>query len=221
MDDQLTSVSPIRHPDLIIPRLYLCDLYTAQDPVVAASLGITHIVSVLDFVPTFPNEMQHIEKMHVRLSDNFREKITPHLEHTTAFIREALESDPENKVLVRGTIERGYVTRMAANPCHATQVHCFMGISRSATVVCAYLIAEEGLTTGPAAINFVREKRSVVCPNLGFRHQLDEYAVKLHGGTKEETEVQTRLSEVQKNFRVLGTRMLRVMNKKEVDSVAS
>ena len=108
MDDKPISETPLRHPDLIVPRLYLCDLHTAQDPIVATSLGITHIVSVLDFVPTFPNEMQHIEKMHVRLSDNFREKITPHLDHTTTFIREALEGDPENKVLVRGPqLKRG------------------------------------------------------------------------------------------------------------------
>ena len=93
--------TPIRHPDLIIPRIYLCDLHTAQDPTAAVSLGITHIISVLDFHPTFPHEMKHIKKMHVRLSDNFREKITPHLDKTTAFIREALEEDPANKVLVR------------------------------------------------------------------------------------------------------------------------
>jgi len=87
-------------PDLIIPGLYLSDLHTAQDASVAISFGITHIVSVLDFHPSFPQEMQDIKKMHVRLSDNFREKITPHLEETTVFIRDALQN-PENKVLVR------------------------------------------------------------------------------------------------------------------------
>ena len=97
--------TPIRHPDLIIPGVYLCDLHTAQDPVVSKSLGITHIVSVLDFHPTFPREMHDIKKLHVRLSDNFREKIAPHLDETTAFIREALKKDPVNKVLVR---RRGY-----------------------------------------------------------------------------------------------------------------
>ena len=97
--------SPIRHPDLIIPRVYLCDLHTAQDPVVSSSLGITHIISVLDFHPTFPHEMHHIKKLHVRLSDSFREKITPHLDETTTFIRDALKKDPTNKILVR---RRGY-----------------------------------------------------------------------------------------------------------------
>jgi len=133
----------------------------------------------------------------VRLSDNFREKITPHLDDTTAFIREALEGDPENKILV----------------------HCVMGISRSATVVCAYLIAEKGMNA-PAAINFVRERRPIICPNVGFQRQLGEYAVKLHGGTKEEIEMQVKLGEVPKNIRDFKLWMRGVMSmskKKEVD----
>lgn len=101
MEDHSINDNPLRHPDVIIPRVYLCDLHTAQDPAVATSLGITHIVSVLDFHPTFPNEMHHIKKLHVRLSDSFREKITPHLDDTTAFIREALQDNSENKILVR------------------------------------------------------------------------------------------------------------------------
>lgn len=96
-----------------------------------------------------------------------------------------------------------------------------MGISRSATVVCAYLIAERGMT-GPNAIEFVRSKRPIVCPNVGFRRQLDEYAIKLRGGTKEEIEMQVKLGEVPKNIRDLKLWMRGVMSKKkEIDSAAS
>ena len=96
-----------------------------------------------------------------------------------------------------------------------------MGISRSATVVCAYLIAEEGMT-GPAAIDFVRERRPIICPNVGFRRQLDEYAVKVHGGTKEEIEMQLKLGEVPKNIRDFKMWMRGVMHKKkEIDTAAA
>lgn len=96
-----------------------------------------------------------------------------------------------------------------------------MGISRSATVVCAYLIAEHGMT-GPDAINFVRERRPVICPNVGFRRQLDEYAAKQHGGTKEEIEMQVKLGEVPKNLRDFRLWMRGVVSrKKEIDSDAS
>jgi len=126
----------------------------------------------------------------VRLSDNFREKITPHLDDTTTFIRDALK-DPESKVLV----------------------HCVMGISRSATVVCAYLIAEKAMT-GQAAIEFVREKRPIICPNIGFQRQLDEYSVKIHG-VREETETQLKSSEVPKNVRDFKLWMRGVITKKK------
>jgi protein-tyrosine phosphatase len=96
-----------------------------------------------------------------------------------------------------------------------------MGISRSATVVCAYLIAETGMT-GPASIEFVRSKRPIVSPNVGFRQQLDEYAVKMHGGTKEEIEMQVKLGEVPKNIRDFKQWMRGVMTKKkEVDPATS
>jgi len=49
------------------------------------------------------------------------------------------------------------------------------GISRSATVVCAYLVATTDLT-GPKSIEHVQSIRGIVCPNLGFRRQLDEYS---------------------------------------------
>jgi len=95
-----------------------------------------------------------------------------------------------------------------------------MGISRSATVVCAYLIAENGMT-GQGSIDFVRNKRPIICPNVGFRQQLDEYAIKLHGGTKEEIEMQVKLGEVPRNIRDFKLWMRGVMNKKkEIDSAA-
>jgi len=96
-----------------------------------------------------------------------------------------------------------------------------MGISRSATVVCAYLIAQSGMT-GPSSIEFVRTKRPVVCPNVGFRRQLDEYAIQVRGGTKEEIEKQVKADEVPKNTRDFKHWMRGVMNKKkEIDSAAS
>ena len=95
-----------------------------------------------------------------------------------------------------------------------------MGISRSATVVCAYLIAEQTLAAS-AAVDFVREKRPVVCPNIGFRRQLGEYAAN-HHGTPEEVEMQVKLSDVPKNIRDFKLWMRGVITKKkEVDTLAS
>src|SRR6266581_4345105 len=56
-----------------------------------------------------------------------------------------------------------------------------MGISRSATVVCAYLVATARMTPHEALVA-VRAKRGIVSPNMGFLRQLDEYANQFVGG---------------------------------------
>lgn len=50
-------------------------------------------------------------------------------------------------------------------------VHCSAGISRSATIVIAYLILEHKMSLESAYIH-VRARREVICPNLGFMQQL-------------------------------------------------
>jgi hypothetical protein len=52
-------------------------------------------------------------------------------------------------------------------------VHCAAGVSRSATLVAAYLILENNMTA-QEAINFIISKRECVNPNDGFRWQLKE-----------------------------------------------
>lgn len=49
-------------------------------------------------------------------------------------------------------------------------VHCVMGVSRSATLVLAFLMISEGLTL-QEAVAAVRPHRDV-CPNPGFLQQL-------------------------------------------------
>ncbi|TCD68759.1 hypothetical protein EIP91_009905 [Steccherinum ochraceum] len=51
-------------------------------------------------------------------------------------------------------------------------VHCFAGVSRSATIVAAYLMHSRGLDP-TAALNLIRERRPHVDPNEGFMKQLD------------------------------------------------
>jgi protein-tyrosine phosphatase len=50
-------------------------------------------------------------------------------------------------------------------------VHCFAGISRSATTVIAYLMMKKGMRLDDAYV-FVRSKRPAIYPNAGFFQQL-------------------------------------------------
>ena len=71
-----------------------------------------------------------------------------------------------------GEIGRAFLK--ALDPHARVLVHCVQGISRSATVVAAYLMATKGLTP-IAAVTRVKELRHCANPNEGFRSQLLEY----------------------------------------------
>lgn len=57
-------------------------------------------------------------------------------------------------------------------------VHCSAGVSRSATLVAAYLIKEKRLTA-QGAINHIIARRECICPNDGFRRKLKELQTEL------------------------------------------
>jgi protein-tyrosine phosphatase len=61
---------------------------------------------------------------------------------------------------------------------HNVLVHCAWGISRSATVVVAFLMAFYRLTPH-LAIEFLKSKRSCINPNPGFRKFLHLYQLQL------------------------------------------
>lgn len=53
-------------------------------------------------------------------------------------------------------------------------VHCVQGVSRSATIVVAYLMAKQHYSLD-RALELVKQKRPVVSPNYGFLAQLSRY----------------------------------------------
>ncbi len=83
----------------VLPRLYLTDLFTARDESQLTSLGITHVVSVIERAPTLP-QTQSLRTLHIPLSDNANQDILTHLPDTTSFISNALTEDPNSRVLV-------------------------------------------------------------------------------------------------------------------------
>ncbi|KAF9480500.1 phosphatases II [Pholiota conissans] len=137
----------------ITPRLYLSDYFTASDPEKLAMHGITHVISVVDFNPSIPSIIERDRILHIPVVDKSDADILQYLDRTTEFILQALEENETNKVLV----------------------HCLQGISRSATVVCAYLVATTE-KTAIESIAHVQSIRGIVCPNIGFRTQLEQYS---------------------------------------------
>jgi protein-tyrosine phosphatase len=59
-----------------------------------------------------------------------------------------------------------------------TLIHCEKGASRSASIVAAYLIKYNHMSTNTAII-FMRSKRSVINPNPDYIRQLKNYEIEL------------------------------------------
>ena len=60
-------------------------------------LGITHMVTVMEVVPT---SNLSIMRHHVKIADRWDEDVLKHLDGTTEFIRAALQENQTNTVLV-------------------------------------------------------------------------------------------------------------------------
>lgn len=164
----------------IIPRLWLGSIDPTHDVEFFRSYGITHVVTALEaasydatrIVTPYEHTTRYttqamvdagVKQFHVPVYDYPNAPLWYHLAESCRFIHTAL------------TTGSGVV-----------YVHCFAGISRSSTIVAAYLILRDALTPN-AAIERIRALRPQVDPNPGFRAQLDWWYVYTRAQLKETT----------------------------------
>lgn len=129
----------------IDPGLFLGNIKTAGDKVLLAKNEITHVLGITK------GNVDYWDKLQVRkytLNDTPGTDLSKIFEESIGFIKSALDVKG-NKVLV----------------------HCRAGISRSVTIICAYLIATKRITA-KRALKLVRKKRPRANPNYGFWKQL-------------------------------------------------
>ncbi|TFK19147.1 phosphatases II [Coprinopsis marcescibilis] len=156
------AMQATRNVSEIIPHLYISDLSFAESPSSLMSYRITHVLSTLpDTIFCPPPTLLPMQplRMQIRVDDLPFSELAAHLPTTTAFIRDAL-ANPESRVLV----------------------HCVEGISRSVSVVAAYLMAQYGWSP-TEAVQYIKKQRRIAEPNFGFVQQLHEYAQKSLGRT--------------------------------------
>lgn len=132
----------------IIEGLYLGSLSAVYNYEHLKQNNITHIISIIPgFTPPYPNDFEY---MIVNALDDEQTNLFNVFEKTNKFINKAYEEN--GKILV----------------------HCAVGRSRSATIVCAYIIDSFGMNVD-YVLNVVKEKRNIVEPNSSFLKQLQEY----------------------------------------------
>ena len=142
--------------DLIIPSLYISDLYTATSPTVLSELGITHVLCIHDdILSDYPTE-RTLDILFIQLEDIPSANVEDFFASSTAWIQDAL-ADADSKVLV----------------------HCIAGRSRSPTLVIAYLMATKGWSFS-TAVTYVQHRRAEIDPSVSFVNQLRRLESRLH-----------------------------------------
>jgi hypothetical protein len=120
--------------------------------------GITHMVNCGLGFPRLPEHHAKYGYMHIQANDHTQERFGPYFEQACDYIENALKEG--GKVLI----------------------HCAAGISRSATILLAYLIHSRRWTL-QKAFEFVRDKRYIIHPNKAFVSELRDWEKKCLGTT--------------------------------------
>ena len=152
--DRQARLDRMMPPHMILPSLFLTDFPNVSNARVLSSLGLTRIVNASRY-RNVHEEDERFRYLEVDVSDIDSESISDHFESVFQFLQGASAEAP-------------------------VVVHCQMGVSRSATLVIAYLIKQLRLTLRQA-VWLTRSCRSVIFPNAGFLQQLLEFEEKTLG----------------------------------------
>ena len=145
---------------LIVDQLYLGNSCNARN---YYELENNKVGLIINSSPCISNYFQNeFEYYNVKVEDISGADILCHLDNTVTKMHDFIENNPQKSVFV----------------------HCFMGSSRSATIIIAYLMKYHDYNLRDA-LNFVKEKREVVNLNQDFFKQLSEFDKTLNNQQEE------------------------------------
>ncbi|XP_023775536.1 dual specificity protein phosphatase 22 isoform X5 [Pyrgilauda ruficollis] len=132
---------------IILPGLFIGNFKDARDVEQLSKNNITHILSIHDSARPMLEGMKYL---CIPAADSPSQNLARHFRESIKFIHEC---------------------RLTGEGC---LVHCLAGVSRSVTLVVAYImtITDFGWED---ALSVVRAARSCANPNMGFQRQLQEF----------------------------------------------
>jgi Icc-related predicted phosphoesterase len=185
-----------RDMQMVIPNLFIGPLYPTQDINVMRRMNITHIVSCCNCVPKYPNDFEYLV---ISAEDMNEENISKYFLKCIRFIYDALNTpyQPSTNINSDTTAMSGsssisssangddissqndYIYKATHGLYGNVLVHCEQGMSRSATIVIAYLMYSMDITYQQAHL-LVKRARPFICPNDGFVEQLQIFEKRLY-----------------------------------------
>ncbi|ORY76310.1 protein-tyrosine phosphatase-like protein [Protomyces lactucae-debilis] len=129
----------------VTDNLFISDIYAAQSAKKLDEYDITHIISLLSYSSILVPP--HVKHLKLDVLDYDDENILQEFESSRQWIDEAIKGG--GRVLI----------------------HCQAGISRSSTILCAYIMASQNIPRDEA-FEMIKRVRSHVKPNPGFWEQL-------------------------------------------------
>jgi protein-tyrosine phosphatase len=130
------------NPTHIIDNIYLGSAFNAASYNTLTNLNIKKVINVTQEISPYFN--QNLEYKTYKLYDNNLDNISNYLDDSYEYIM-----NTKDNILI----------------------HCYMGSSRSATIVIYYLMRKYDMTL-EQAIKFVKEKRNIVNPTNKFIEEL-------------------------------------------------
>ncbi|XP_004695043.1 PREDICTED: dual specificity protein phosphatase 22 [Condylura cristata] len=131
----------------ILPGLYIGNFKDARDAEQLSKNKVTHILSIHDSARPL---LEGVKYLCIPAADSPSQNLTRHFKESIKFIHEC---------------------RLRGEGC---LVHCLAGVSRSVTLVIAYIMTVTDFGWEDA-LHTVRAGRSCANPNLGFQRQLQEF----------------------------------------------
>lgn len=135
--------------------LFIGSVAEANNKDLLKTTNVTHVLTIaVALSPPYPDDF--VYKV-LEVVDRSETDLTVYFDQCYSFIDQAIESGG------------------------GVLVHCFMGVSRSVTIVVAYLMRKHGIGFSKA-MELVKSRRPQAMPNFGFVSQLQQFekSIKVH-----------------------------------------
>jgi predicted protein tyrosine phosphatase len=141
----------------VLDNLYISDWVNAVDEKKLKKNKIKYVVCLNEKVKS-GEELAIYDKLGIAYDINAASDATKMTDHPTSMKKMKAYLNSDGFKTIDKFRQQG----------KAVLIHCTAGISRSATVVIAYLMKYEGMTMTDAIL-FLKRKRCIINPNTGFR----------------------------------------------------